>query len=120
MKLFDWINGAMSLLFLASAALQWNDIDPLGWVAIYLAAGLACWMPRLLAGGWMVAAGVATVAVGWAIWLSPILAEMRLDDLAQRMKAENPRIELNREFLGLAIIVVWMVAVAIHGRRQTR
>jgi len=120
LKLFDWINGLVSLLFLASAVLQWNDPDPLAWIAIYLAAALACWLPRLHPGGWTVAAAVAAISTAWALWLSPILAEMRLGDLMDKMKAENPRIELSREFLGLAIIAVWMAIVAWQGRRRSR
>ena len=45
---------------------------------------------------------------------------MRLGDLMDKMKAENPRIELSREFLGLAIIAVWMAIVAWQGRRRSR
>lgn len=117
---FDWINGLASLVFVASAVLQWNDPDPYAWIAIYLAAALACWMPRLHPRGWMMAAAVALVAMVWAMRLSPILAEMRLGDLMDKMKAENPRIELSREFLGLAIVASWMVLVGWIGRRRSR
>ena len=120
LKLFDWINGLVSLLFLTSAALQWNDPDPLAWIAIYLAAALACWLPRFHPRGWTVAAAVAAISTAWAVWLSPILAEMRLGDLMDKMKAENPRIELSREFLGLVIIALWMGIVAWQGRRRSR
>jgi len=120
LKLFDWINGLVSLLFLASAALQWNDPDPLAWIAIYLVAALACWLPRFHPRGWTVTAAVAAISSAWAIWLSPILTKMRLGDLMDKMKAENPRIELSREFLGLAIIAIWMALVAWQGRRRTR
>lgn len=120
MKLFGWINGLVSLLFVVSAVLQWNDPDPFGWIAIYLAGALACWVPRLHPRGWLVTLGVAAVAIGWAIWLSPILAEMRFDDLMDKMKAETPRIERSREFLGLAIVALWMLVVAWRHRPRSR
>jgi hypothetical protein len=43
----------MAVLFLVAAAVQYNDPDPLRWMAIYGLAGLACllalagWLPRL-------------------------------------------------------------------------
>ena len=75
---------------------------------------MAAWRARE---GWWAAAAIGVVALIWAAVLSPILPELRLDDLAREMKAANPRIELSRELLGLLIIAVWMTVLVVVSRR---
>jgi hypothetical protein len=103
----------MALLFLASAALQYNDPDPLRWMAVYVGAAAAC----LARGRWrydgFLAAVVGLCALVWALVLSPILPDLHAAELLQSMKAENPRIEQGREFLGLAIIAAWMAVILV-------
>ena len=41
-KVFAIANGIMAAMFLLSAVLQYNDPDPLRWIALYAAAALAC------------------------------------------------------------------------------
>jgi hypothetical protein len=114
LRIVNWIVAA---LFVISAWLQLNDPDPWGWVAIYLAAGIACLVAERGQRGWWLAAGVALASLIWAAALSPILPEVRLGDLAKTMKAESPQIELGRELLGLLIIFGWMVWLTVVGRR---
>jgi hypothetical protein len=118
--LFRILNGVFALMFLASAALQWNDPDPWGWTILYVAATAACWVPRSIRGSWMLPAGVGLASLSWALWLAPeTLPQLRMGDLVQTMKAETPAIELGREMLGLLIVAAWMVALLVVSRSDT-
>ena len=114
---FAIANGTLAFIFLASALLQWNDPDPLRWFTLYVAAAMACLVIWRVQASWWAPAAVGLVAVVWAVALSPILPELRFDDLAREMKAANPRIELSRELLGLLIIVAWMIVLVVVSRR---
>ena len=118
-RVFTSTNAILGSVFLISAVLQYNDPDPWAWGALYLAAAVACAVTgRVRAGRWL-ALLVGVVSLVWAITLSPIVPEIRLSELARSMKAENPRIELSRELLGLVIILVWMaVLVGVSRRRE--
>ena len=111
------INWVVAGLFLVSALLQLNDPDPWGWIAVYLAAAVACLLADRGPRGWWLAAAVALVSLIWAAALSPILPEVQLSDLARSMKAESPQIELGRELLGLVMICAWMVLLVVISRR---
>ena len=107
-----------AVLFLTSAALQWNDPDPWGWAVLYLAAAAACMVPRSFGWSWVLPSLVGVVSLVWAGLLAPeTLPRLRLGDLAQTMKAETPAIESGREMLGLLIVAAWMTVVALAGRR---
>ncbi len=108
----------MAVLFLISAALQFNDPDPLRWAAIYGAAGFACLAAGRFRYSWPLPTGVGLLALLWAAWLSPNLPQVRLRDLARSMHAETPSIELGREFLGLLMVLGWMVFLVVVSLRE--
>jgi hypothetical protein len=101
------IHLALALLLAGCAAVQYNDPDPVLWIALY-GAGSALLV--LAAAGWRrrwavlavlasyVAVGV-TVLPGFLEWLLHHPA----GDIAASMSAEQPHIEASREFLGLVI-----------------
>ena len=100
-------------VFVICAVIQWNDPDPLRWMAIYLAAAAACFVAPRGPHGWILPAGVALVALIWAGALGPtVLPDLRVGDLAKRMKAETPAIESSRELLGLLIVLAWTAPLA--------
>jgi hypothetical protein len=116
------VNAVVAAVFLLSAALQYNDPDPWGWAAIYVAAGIACLLHGRVAVTWARAAAslVAAAAAIWALVLAPqALPGFRLTDLARSMKAESPEIELSRELLGLVIVLAWMVVLAVKPARNS-
>ena len=117
-RAFGVANRSMAVLFLISAALQFNDPDPLRWAAIYGAAGFACLAAGRFRCSWPLPTGVGLVALVWTAWLSPILPEVRLRDLARSMHAETPSIELGREFLGLLVVLGWMVFLVVVSLRE--
>ena len=117
-RVFRMANRTMAVLFLICAAIQFNDPDPLRWAAIYGAAGFACLAAGRFRYSWPLPSGVGLLALVWAAWLSPILPQVRLRDLARTMHAETPSIELGRELLGLVIVLGWMVVLVVDSRRK--
>jgi hypothetical protein len=106
------LTALMGVYCLAAAALQYNDPDPVQWMAIYGAAALACGLA--LAGRlwrWY-AVGVAVVAAAWAAALAPgVIGHVAPRDLFGEAGMLTPRVEEAREMLGLLIVVVWMVVL---------
>ncbi len=116
------IAAAMSALFALSAAVQWNDPDPVSWIAIYLvAAGLAALAAtgRLPLAPNAVAFVVFLVLAG--IW-APSLANARREAFSSfAMQAASD--EEPREFVGLALCTVWtgvQTLLAARARGQSR
>ena len=110
------LNGAMALLFLFAASLQFNDPDAPRWVAIYAAAalvsGLAAFRPLLLP--WYAPAVVAAVALAWAGTIAPrALGRIPLSEMFRSWEMKNELVEENREFFGLLIVAAWMVVAAV-------
>jgi hypothetical protein len=115
------------ILFLLSAALQYNDPDPYVWIPLYLYGAFLCYMamrrqyrPVLFFIGLAVYGLYAVYllldkngVISWA-------TEHNAENIAQSMKATKPWIEETREFFGLIIL---MVALAVNmvwlGRQHT-
>lgn len=102
----------MGLLFLLALVAQYNDPDPLGWMAIYGAAAVAC---LLLLGGrlprWL-PAFVGLVALIWAATLAPgVVGRVAPGDLFREVTMASPAIEEAREMIGLLIVASWMLVL---------
>ena len=99
----------MGVCFLSAAALQYNDPDPVQWMAIYLAAALACAL-ALVGRLWRwYAVGVAVVAAVWAATLAPeVIGHVAPRDLFGERGMLTPRVEEAREMLGLLLVALWM------------
>ena len=112
------INIVVAVLFLVSALLQINDPDPLGWIVLYVAAGIACLAARRERGARVLPALVGAAALVWSMTLAPsALADLRPLELVRPMDEKTPAIELGREFLGLLIVASWMLVLALAPRR---
>ena len=81
-RVFAVVNAVFAVLFLISAALQFNDSDPKRWIAVYAAAAAACLFARRVRHGAWLAVAIGVVSLAWAATLSPILPELRLAELA--------------------------------------
>ena len=95
-----------ALLFVAFAVVQFNDPDPLGWVAIYL--GVAVTAILYLIGRNVSVLGIAgtvVCAVGMLLLLPDFFYWLThgTPTITGSMKAESPHVELVREFLGFLI-----------------
>lgn len=121
MRAFRAANVLMAVLFLVAAGLQYNDPDPEVWMPLYLGAAAACVVahrPAL----WPVAAIMACVSLVWAAWLAPEVVPRFAfgEDMFRSMSAENPTIELSREFVGLLIVAAWMIVLTVVALRPRR
>ena len=102
-----YVAAVMTLLFLAAASVQFNDPDPLGWVAIYVAAAvLSAWsvfaiVPRVIAAPFGLAA---------MIWAATLFVEAANQNFS--IDAEVPR-----EFFGLIIVGIWGELLAARAWR---
>lgn len=120
MKAFNII---CCILFLISAGLQYNDVDPYLWIPIY---GYGAWVCYMAARGryliWAYILGIVvylSLVVYYFIFKHGAIEWFQhhaAKDLVQSMKAEKPWIEETREVMGLLIIVAvlavdWIVAV---------
>jgi hypothetical protein len=103
----------MCLLFLFSAGLQWNDPDPVRWMALYGAAAVASALCALGRSHAHLSLCIALAAVMWAgvlvpEWLgNPSAISHILDD----WEMHDPGVEVSRELLGLLIVVAWTLAI---------
>lgn len=111
------------ILFLISAALQYNDVDPLLWIVLYGYGAWACYMAargrylvRAYALGIVVYLGFVVYYLIFKHGVLDWLQNHEAKDLVQSMKADKPWIEETREVLGLLILIAvlavdWVVAV---------
>ena len=100
----------MALLFLYAAAVQYNDPDPIRWMAVYVLAagiaGLSVARPLLPA----IPLLLAIAALGWAGLLLPGVIET----------AAFTATEEERELAGLLLVSGWMFVLFAHQRRRGR
>ena len=124
MKVFNLI---FCLLFIFSAALQYNDPDPYLWMPIYLYGALLCWLafrnkyyPKAYLIGIFIYLAYAIYLFfakdGVLDWINKHNAE----DIAATMKAEKPWIEETREFFGLVILVVVLAINYFYSGKRSR
>lgn len=106
------LNIIFIILFIFSAAVQYNDPDPFVWITIYLYGALLCYLalrkkyfPRLYIAGLVIYTGYALFLLfdtdGAISWLMDHNAE----NIVQSMKATKPWIEKTRELFGLLILI---------------
>lgn len=122
MKAFNIV---FCILFIISAALQYNDVDPYLWVPIYLYGAWLCYMAarnRYLTRsiGFGMLAYLALIVYylvfkhGAIDWFQHHPAQ----DLVKTMKAEKPWIEETREVMGLMILVAVLAVDWFVGRKR--
>lgn len=122
MKVFNLI---FCLLFVFSAALQYNDPDPFLWIPIYMYGAVLCWLafrnkyyPKAYLIGIFIYLGYAIYLFfakdGVLDWITRHNAE----SITTSMKAEKPWIEETREFFGLIILVIVLVVDYFYSRRR--
>lgn len=113
-------NGIMLLMFLFSAALQFNDPDPLRWIGIYAAAAAVCGLEIRRRRAALGALAVAAIALVWAGSLYYRAHEVPVSAMFAEWEMQDLRIEEAREMYGLTIVGLWMLVVASVGWRRAR
>lgn len=109
------------VLCATSAALQYNDPDPLRWVALYLAAGAAALATLVRPRLWWLSLAVAAIAVTWAVLLwAGVARYVEVSDLWRKMSEKGGKVEEMREAGGLSLVVVGAALSAWRGWRWSR
>jgi hypothetical protein len=108
----------MTALFLIAAALQYNDPDPIQWMAIYGLAALACLLalagrlPRPVPGL------IGLAALVWALALAPaVVGRVSLGELFESYTMKSQSVEEAREMGGLLVVTAWMAVLALRRAR---
>lgn len=115
------LNAVMTALFALAAAVQWNDPDPVRWMAVY---GAACAISLMAARGRpprpAVAATLAAIAMAWAVAIGVRVGGGSYLHMFDAWEMKTPAIEEAREATGLLIVAGWMLVVAATSHRRRR
>jgi hypothetical protein len=122
MKFFNLL---FCLLFVAAAALQYNDPDPYIWMPIYLYAAVCCWLafrhkyyPKTYLAGMVVYLGYAVYLFFAPDGVLDWIQKHRAENIAGTMKATRPWIEETREFFGLLILAAVLAVDFFYARKR--
>ncbi|HEX2855250.1 MAG TPA: transmembrane 220 family protein [Opitutaceae bacterium] len=114
-------HGLMAGLFVFAAALQYNDLNPLRWAIIYLAAAL---VTGLAAAGRPKPRLAAVVLIVALAWVTPYLMQgywrVSFPALFDEWEMRNETMTAGREMYGLFIVSVSMALVCVSARLQSR
>ena len=108
----------MAALLLFGAAVQYNDPDPFGWMALYLAAAGVSFAALRTPQPWPVPAAIAAVALVWAATLAPATARTSFPDLFRSWEMMSTEMEEGRELMGLLMVAAWTSYLAYRGRKS--
>ncbi len=113
-------NASFLLVYLLSAAVQYNDPDALVWAAIYLAAAAMCALQfRRNPPRWLAPALVAISVVWIGMLLPRIVGQVSLEEIFASISMRTRAVEEAREIGGLSLVILW-AAVLWHRQRATR
>ena len=118
LKIFSITNYSIFGIFILSAIVQYNDPDPLQWIAIYMLAGLACLLYKRNSFDTYFSVFVGFVALIWAVFLTPYVLEVSLSDIFESMQMKTESVEVIREIGGLFIVVFWMTILALKSLKN--
>lgn len=110
-------SAVFAAVFLLASVVQWNDPDPILWIAGYLLAAtlsLAAAFDRVPFGP------NALAAIGFTIWFVSLASS--LSDAPREaftsFEMQTHSHEEPREAIGLALCAGWCAALAVWGRRR--
>ena len=123
MKIF---NGIFIVVFILSAALQYNDPDPYIWMPVYLYSVLLCYLsitgkyyPLMYILGLIVYVGYAAILFFDKTGVVNRTQQYHTESIVQSVKATKPWIEETREFGGLMIVsIVLVINMARLGKSE--
>ncbi len=109
----------MALLFAFAAALQFNDPDPIRWIAIYIAACVlsirAATRRRVSPAASLAVFAIASVWAALIAFGGPAASEYR--HMFDAWEMTSPSVEEAREASGLLIVAAWMIVLFLRGVR---
>jgi hypothetical protein len=114
-------NAFMLLAFVFSAAVQVNDPDPVGWMAVYGAAAVVCALELKRRVRPLFPALLAATALTWSATIAPrVLGKVRFGEMFAEFEMRNAGVEESREMYGLLIVALWMFVIVVAARRRGR
>ncbi len=109
------------LMFVLSAAVQFNDPDPLRWAAMYGAAAVVCLLSLVGRVAKWQPLGVGAIALIWAVTIAPrVIGRVDPKSMFSAWEMKNISIEESREMYGLLLVALWMAVVAVRAERSTK
>ncbi|MBI1225055.1 MAG: hypothetical protein GC192_07430 [Bacteroidetes bacterium] len=109
MKIFNLV---LTTLFILFAAVQYNDPDPIHWMALYLFVAAVCGFAAFgKFNKYVLWVGIAICVVWLAFTTHDFIDWIRLGEpsIVSEMKATEPHVELTREFFGVLICLVVLI-----------
>lgn len=116
--IFRVVSAFMTVLLALAVAVQYNDPDPLRWMAIY---GAACALSALVVVRgraplvWVAAVGLVALVSGLIVGRGAY-GGSHLSEMFQSWEMKSPGVEEAREASGLLIVAAWMAVLAIQAR----
>ena len=113
------LSALMCLAFLFSVVVQYNDPDPVRWMALYGSAALLSGLEirRRVRPLWPII--VALVAATWAATLAPqVLGKVPFGAMFAEFEMHDQGVEESREMYGLLLVALWMGAIAVAAWRR--
>jgi Transmembrane family 220, helix len=116
--IFRAVNWVMAALFGVAMVVQYNDPDPMRWIAIYgaamVVAGYAGRRGAVPAVAPLVVGGVALI---WGLtWSTDVRAVAPYEHMFDHWQMKNTTVEEARETSGLLIVAGWMAVLALQRR----
>ena len=108
---FRYLNVLFIFIFILSAAVQYNDPEPLRWIVIYLAAAIVSLLFAMDRITWKPAALLCVISVVWALFIIPDLTTSGFRHIFSDVQMMQHGTEAAREFLGLLIVAGWMMVL---------
>jgi hypothetical protein len=109
----------MTVLFVFAAAVQYNDLNPLRWATIYLAAAL---VSGFASAGRFKPRWAAVVLIVALVWMTPYVTSgmwrVSFPALFDEWEMKNDTMTHGREMYGLFIVCISMAIVCWNSRRR--
>jgi hypothetical protein len=108
---------AMGTFFAYAVVVQFNDPDPVRWIAVYGVASVLSFaaVRAPLPPVWP--ALPAALAFAWALTWLPGAIRTSFAEMFRTYQMMSPAMEEGREELGLLLVVAWMLVLAGSGAR---
>ena len=114
---FRFLTVLMMVVFTYAIIVQFNDSDPLFWVALYgisLVTSVAAFVSLSMRGMLWIAFGIYFAAV---LWMSPNFTHTSMEAFAS-VGMNSERDELVRELWGMVICTLWTLVLLIYDRKR--
>lgn len=121
MTVFVALNTLFLFIYVLCAAVQYNDVDAVAWIAVYLSAAAMCasgfrqkplhWLAPL----------VFLVSLGWMVILATnIVGVVSIAEVTASLSMQSQAVEEARELGGLAMVCFWAACITFRQNRGLR